>query len=238
MGIWATRGRVVGTVALALASTFALAGLTPPGSAAAAGALLLVVGGDRFRTTRGLVGSIAAGAVLTAIVVGIVAGVTELVPLSPLLAGGIGLAIGGGLGSVVWLLSLEDEEPDTGETVTVDMAEDEAVPEPEPVDLFEASPDPILFYTETPDGPVVRAVNPAFTETFDVTSEALDGTPLREGVLVAEDAAAVVQAAEAGDAFDRTVTCDTAAGDRPMRLRIAAAGRGRTDGYVLYTAVD
>jgi hypothetical protein len=227
----------VGIAALGLALTVSLAGTAQSGGVAAAG-VVLVVGSDRLQSTGGLVGSIASGAVVTGAVVGLVAAVTELVPFSPLVAAGIGIAVGGGLGSVVWLVSLDDEEPDTGETVTVDMDEGDAVPTPEPVDLFEASPDPILFYTETPDGPVVRAVNPAFTDAFGVTSEALDGTPLRDGLFVADDAEAVLEAARASDVFDEVVACETEAGDSEMRLRIAATGRSRTDGYVLYTPVE
>lgn len=221
----------------ALALT-ALALLVAPTSAAAPDAAvlaLLVVGGDRFRSIDGLVGAIAAGAVAVGALCWLVATQTTLIPLSGVLAAGLGLALGGGLGSVVWLAALGDDEgAESTETVTVDMDEADAGREPQPVDLFEASPDPILFYTEGSDGAVVRAVNPAFSRVFGVSSAALDGVPLREGVLVADRASDVVDAARDGRPFDETVPCETDDGERQMRVRIAATGDDRTDGYVLY----
>jgi len=204
-----------------------------------AGATLLFVGGERYRSLGGLVGSIATGALVVGAVAWLVATQTTAVPVEPTLLTGLGLAVGGGLGSVVWLVGLGEEADESTETVTVDMESDESTgPDPEPVDLFEASPDPICFYAEGADGPVVRAVNPAFQRIFGVSSAALDGEPLAEGSLVVDRGDDLVDAARAGRTFDEVLPCETADGERPMRIRIAATGRGRTDGYVLYAPVD
>lgn len=240
MGRREVEGIPVGVASLAFASILVgVASGTDAASPEVAGAAVLLVGGDRYRTLGGLVGSIATGALVGGALAWLATTVTGVVSVPSTLATGLGLAVGGGLGSVVWLIGLGDEVEDGTETVTVDMEGDEAAgPAPEPVDLFEASPDPICFYSEAPEGPVVRAVNPAFTAVFGVSSDALDGVPLREGVLVAERADDVVAAAREGRVFDEVVACETDDGRQPMRVRIAATGRGRTDGYVLYTAVE
>lgn len=228
----------MGVPVAVLAATLVVTAGTGVGDPATAGVVLLV-GSERIKSIGGLVGSIAAGAVGLGVILWLVATGTTLLPVTALVAAGVGLAVGGGLGSVVWLFAVGDEDVDTGESVTVDMDDQGAAgPTPEPVDLFEASPDPILFYVETPDGPVVRAVNPAFVSTFGVTSEALDGVPLREGLLVTEGAEDVVAAARAGDLFDEVLACEGEDGTQSMRIRIAATGRDRTDGYVLYTQTD
>ena len=227
-------GVPVAVLAATLVLTAGSGGLDP----VTAGVVLLV-GSERVKSIGGLVGSIAAGAVVLGVVLWLVATGTTLLPVTALVAAGVGLAVGGGLGSVVWLFAVGEEDADTGESVTVDMDDQgEAGPAPEPVDLFEASPDPILFFAETPEGPVVRAVNPAFVSAFGVSSEALDGVPLREGLLVSEGAEDVVAAARAGGTFDEVLACEGEDGTQAMRVRLAATGRDRTDGYVLYTPAD
>jgi PAS domain-containing protein len=232
---WGHRlGVPVAVLAATLVVTAGSGGLDP----ATAGVVLLL-GSDRMKSFGGLVGSIAAGAIGLGLILWLVATGTTLLPVSALIAAGVGLAVGGGLGSVVWLFAVGDEEVDTGGSVTVDMdGQGAAGPAPEPVDLFEASPDPILFYAETPEGPVVRAVNPAFVSAFGVTSDALDGVPLREGLLVTEGAEDVVAAARAGETFDEVLACEGENGTQSLRVRLAATGRDRTDGYVLYTPTE
>jgi len=229
----------VWTLPLAVASLVTVLALAPTWpDAAPLGATLLFVGGDRYRSTTGLLGAIAAGALGLGAVAWLVATQTAIVAAGPTLVTGLGLAVGGGLGSLVWLLGLGERGAQEADTVTVEMDGDDASePDPEPVDLFEANPDPICFYAEAPDGPVVRAVNPAFERVFGVSSAALDGEPLADGALVVDDGAALVEAARAGRSFDEVCTCETADGERAMRVRIAATGRGRSDGYVLYSPV-
>ena len=229
----------VWTLPIAVASLGSVLALVWPWpDAAPLGATLLFVGGDRYRSMTGLVGAIAAGALGLGTVAWLVATQTAIVAAGPTLVTGLGIAVGGGLGSLVWLLGLGDSEATEADTVTVEMEGDEtSQPAPEPVDLFEANPDPICFYAEAADGPVVRAVNPAFERVFGVSSAALDGEPLADGALVGDDGAALVEAARAGRSFDEVCTCETADGERAMRVRIAATGRGRSDGYVLYSPV-
>lgn len=157
--------------------------------------------------------------------------VTLIFPeFSPLIGLGAGVAVGGGFGAVAHLLA--DSEPDDhSETMTVDMEAAETA-EPTPADLFEASPDPLLFYTVSGDGPVVRAVNPAFEETFGVTGTALDGATLQEGVLAA-DAGEIVAAARVGEEFDGMYRCETAEEKRELRVRVVPVAPTR--GYILYT---
>lgn len=226
---------LVASVTAGLAGALLAAGAATGSPEAASLAVLSLVGADR-QSLGGLVGSIAAGALAVGALAWLVAEGTGALPMSVPVATGLGLAVGGGLGSLVWLLATDEAETDATETVTVDMAgEDGATPTPEPVDLFEASPDPILYYAG--EGPAVRAVNPAFEAVFGVDGATLEDAPLAEGLQVAE-AEAVVEAARAGDAFDEVVACETADGERRMRLRVAATGGGRTEGYVLYGAAD
>ncbi|MEF8815139.1 MAG: hypothetical protein V5A55_15225 [Halovenus sp.] len=143
---------------------------------------------------------------------------------------GAGIAVGGGLGAVMRLLVFGQEESQA-ETVTVDM-DDGKTPGPRPADLFEASPDPLLYYTSG-EGPVVRAGNRAFEETFDVGDNALDGTSLPEALMTA-DSDDIVRAATAGETFDAVRRCETVGGERDLRIRVVPVGDG-THGYVMYT---
>ena len=160
---------------------------------------------------------------------------TVEIPLSRAAVFGLGLALGGGLGAVGRLLTAgEPERSDPeGETMTVAVDEDEP-PAPQPSDLFDEHPDPLLYFADEGHGPIVRAANDAFGATFDVPTDRLAGTPLSEALLVTEgdghDPAAVTEAG-----FETTVTCETATGTETFRLRTVGSD---ADGYLLYTPVE
>ncbi|PSQ29515.1 hypothetical protein BRD09_06170 [Halobacteriales archaeon SW_10_68_16] len=144
---------------------------------------------------------------------------------------GVGFALGGGLGVALPLTVLEETEPRPPESVTVETTSHEG---PRPADLFEAHPDPLLYYADEGSGPVVRAVNDAFAETFGVAAETLVDTPLDE-VPGAASTPALVEAAAAGETFDAGI--ELAAGQ--FRARVAAvAEEAGTTGYVVFTPVD
>lgn len=158
--------------------------------------------------------------------------VTFFFPSIPAAAGlGAGIAVGGGLGAVMRLLVFGEEESQA-ETVTVDMDEQRA-PGPKPADLFEASPDPLLYYDASGEVPVVRAGNPAFEATFDVGDDALGGASLPE-VLMTADSDDIVRAAAAGEALDAVRRCETGNGERDLRIRTVPAGDSAY-GYVIHT---
>lgn len=219
---------------LALSLLVALEG---GGAATASLPLLLAVPGG-VRDTGGLVAAIGLGA----LVLGTAgwAGATVLdAQVSVVVAAGLGIAAGGGIGAVVWLLAV-GEAADRGgrETVAVEMNDDErAGPEPQPADLFAESPDPIVFFAG--EEPVVRAVNPAYEETFGVSSGVLDGADLEEALMSAEPADDVVAAVRTGGSYDRTVACEAAEGTRRMRLRLVVTEDPvGASGYLVYTPVE
>jgi len=195
-----------------------------------AGVVLLALVGLSVPAAGGVVSYlvwIAAGAGVVG-ALGWAAGVALGLPPTTLL--GAGLAVGGGVGAGARYLTVA-EEAETGEAVTVEMGRN-GDPDPEPVDLFEASPDPILFYGPGEDGrPVVRAANPAFEETMGAETTALAGTPLAEALFVVEDAADAADAVAAGESPAEPVVCETAAGRAEFRLRVAPVGEA---GYVVY----
>jgi hypothetical protein len=144
---------------------------------------------------------------------------------------GAGFAVGGGLGAMVRLVVLS-EESDRSETVTVEMDEADDSAGAEPVDLFEASPDPMLYYDDS-DGPTVRAVNPAFEAAFGISTASLADEPL-ENALMASDGAGAAEAASQGDRFDGRLSCETTAGTEQFRVRVVPVAPAR--GYVVFTA--
>lgn len=162
--------------------------------------------------------------------------VTVLVShLPPLVGLGIGIALGGGFGAVVRLLVLE-EPTDTTETVAVDTTPDESAPDPVPADLFEAHPDPVLYYDARDDSPVVRAANPAFVESFDVSASMVEETPLGD-VLMFHDTDDLVAAVTEGRQYDAVHTCETVEGAVAFRIRLVTTPEA-TAGYVLYTVSE
>ncbi|WP_277541857.1 nitrogen regulation protein NR(II) [Haloarcula laminariae] len=178
-----------------------------------------------------VVGWIAVGAVSLAIGLAVLDTVVVL-PFSREVAVGLGLALGGGVGGVARLFrpGALAESPDQTMTVDVDTDASET-PTPEPADLFAGHPDPVLYYAAEGHGPVVRAVNTAFGETFDVPTDRLEGTPLPEALLVTGEETVDAEAVTAGG-LDRIVDCETTVGTARFRLRTVANGE---TGYLLYT---
>lgn len=146
---------------------------------------------------------------------------------------GVGFAVGGGLGTVLKLI-VADEEGRTPESMTVSMDGEEG---PQPADLFEIHPDPVLYYVDEGRGPVVRAANDAFAETFGVPASAVENAALGDALMVVrgED---VVDAAADGSAFDGVLPSE-ADGSEAYRVRVAAvSGGAKTSGYVLYSPAE
>jgi PAS domain-containing protein len=207
------------------------------GSAAAAGPVLLVglTGGHDLSRLLGWIGggAVVVGALLWAV------GTVFRGPFAPELLLGFGIAIGGGLGGVIRLLAVGEQEPETDETVTFERSgagDADSTPEPRPADLFEESPDPILYFDDSGEGPVVRAVNPAFESVFGVTVTAVEGAALADASMATERVDDLVAAASAGEAFGETVACETATDDGRFRLTVAArTDDAGTRGYVCYT---
>jgi hypothetical protein len=148
----------------------------------------------------------------------------------PTIAGLIaGLAAGGGFGATVRLFASAEDNEDA-ESVTVDMEEKDTVPDPQPMDLFSANPDPILYYGGGTDDPVVRAANPAFEDQFDGDDGLVENQALGSALPI-DDPAAVVDAVTAGSQLDTTVTAPAGS----YRVRVVPVAGGRS-GYVLLTA--
>lgn len=179
-----------------------------------------------------VVGWIGAGALALAGFMLVLDSVADL-PLSRTVAIGLGLALGGGIGGVARLFRPGDDGETADETMTVSVDQPESTG-PEPVDLFDGHPDPVLYYANEGHGPVVRAANEAFGETFDVPADRLAGTPLPEALLVTGDSTVEADAVTAGS-LDSVVTCGTVTGPRRFRLRTVD---GEQTGYVLYTPAN
>jgi PAS domain-containing protein len=203
-----------------------------PDSATAAGLGVLVVGPAIPRTLRALVAAIVSGAC----VIGAVAGVAMAVvggPLPPTVAAGVGAAVGGGVGSAVWLFVSADGAED-GADVTVDVGE--TAPAPQPADLFEANPDPILF-VGGPE-PSVLAANPAFGDVFGADPDDLEGRPLSAVLQMGTDGDTVVAAVTDGRPFEATVSREMDGGPGNARVRVVPTGGTHGAAYVVYGPVD
>lgn len=205
-------------------------------------ASLLVVGLSGRHNLLDLSGWIAGGAILGGVLLyGVGALLAPSIAIELLV--GAGVAVGGGLGGVTRLLGVGEGTTTTAEADTFTAGSDEATeastPEPRPADLFEASPEPILYYDDAGDGPVVRAVNPAFETAFGVSAAAVEDAALGDALMTTADTEAIVAAASAGDAYAGTVTCETATAARAFAIRLASVSdEAGSRGYVLYTAVD
>ncbi len=236
------RSRVIGgTPRLVLAGALALAGVAAGGvDGSAAATPLLFLGLTGRDTVYGLVGWIAGGAGILGVLLWGLGEVLSLAVAPDLLLGS-GIAIGGGLGGVIRLLALGSDPQDTAETVTFEREADDAepTPEPRPADLFEASQDPILYFDEGGDGPVVRAVNPAFEGSFGVTAAAVEDAPLGDACMVSSGVETLVAAASEGRDYRETVACETSGGDEEYRLSTATVSdEAGTRGYLLYTPLE
>jgi hypothetical protein len=188
--------------------------------------------GQQLGTLLAVVGWIGAGAISLAALMLTLDLVFDL-PLSRSVAVGLGLALGGGIGGVANLLRGGDRVETEDETMTVDVAT-QATTEPQPADLFDGHPDPVLYYAAAGHGPVVRAANDAFAETFDVPADQLAGTPLSETLLVAGEETVSAEAVLAGD-VDTVVDCTVPEGIARFRLRTVGSD---DTGYLLYTPVE
>lgn len=225
-------------VAVVAAAAVLLGGIGDAGTAAP----ILVAGVAGRHNLGELLAWIAGGAVvLGAVVYG--ATMVVNVPLATPLAVGFGAAIGGGLAGSIRMLALGEGESsaDSTETMTVDMDDEEGTmaPDPRPADLFEASPDPLVYYDDSGEGPVVLAVNPAFEATFGIGADAVENAALADALVGDLDASALVAAAADDEAVRRRVSCDTDSGTREFLLRLvpvtAASG---VRGYVVYTRIS
>lgn len=150
--------------------------------------------------------------------------------LSEQLTVGLGLALGGGLGGVSYLLATDSPGESSDETMTVSSDTDRA-PDPQPIDLFDGHPDPVLYFADEGHGPVVRAANDAFGAAFDVPTDRLNGTALSEALLVA----GIDEVdAETVSSTELDVVALSTAQDPPTRFRLRTAGVPAA-GYLLFT---
>lgn len=188
--------------------------------------------GQHLGTLLTVVGWIGAGAISLATLLLALDLVVDL-PLSRPVAVGLGLALGGGIGGVANLLRGDDRVETSDETMTVDVAT-RTTTEPQPADLFDGHPDPVLYYAAAGHGPVVRAANAAFGETFDVPADQLSGTPLSETLLVGGESTVSTEEVLAGE-VDTVVECTVPEGTAPFRLRTVGSD---DTGYLLYTPVE
>jgi len=191
-------------------------------------ATLLATGSQRLRGVGGLLTGIVVGA-LSGAVIAYVAVAVGGVPIAMSGAVSLGVALGGGLGVVTNYLATGEEET-ADETMTVEREPDRAGPTP--ADLFDDHPDPVLYVADEGHGPVVRAANEAYGETFGVPVDAVIGAPLEDAVLAGDDTEAVVAAVTADDPLDTVVPCEAGDGEGSFRLRTAGTD---DDGYLVYT---
>lgn len=223
---------VAGLVALAVALT------VDSGSGVVAAAVLVAGPGD---DGYGLVNQVLWILGAAAIGGGVGWGVAELfAPEATTIAVGSGIAVCGGLGATVRLLAFGEEQTAEPEEVAVGSeTDDESVPGPQPVDLFDENPDPVVYFDDSGDGPVVRAVNDAFEDAFGVSAEAVENAGLGDALMVTDRVDDVVAATSEADPFDAVLTCETADETIPFRVRTTAITTGpSTRGYILYTPVE
>jgi hypothetical protein len=222
---------VVGAAAIAIAASSLFVAGEPVG---AEFAIPLLVG-STFAKREGLgalVGWIVAGVIVGA-AVGVAAHSVLDLPLARYGAAGMGAALGGGLGGLVNFVSVGEHEGEPEPGVTVDMGRD-GDPEPRPADLFEDHPDPVLYVADEGGGPVVRAANDTFGETFDMPTTTLTGAPLADALRTG-DAGDLADALAAGDTVDRELDLETAEDTAPFRVRSVG---DPADGYVLFTPLE
>lgn len=176
------------------------------------------------------IGAVVLGAVGWAVV-------SVLVPnVDPTLGLMGGIAVGGGLGAVIRLLTVPEAE-DTSESVTIETGGDEdSSSEPRPADLFEASPDPMVYYAAGDDPTIALATNPAFREAFLADDAAVEGTPIGDLLDVAASGT-VLASMKNAERHDERVEMETSDGVRTYRVRVIPGRGGSTSGYVTMTPV-
>lgn len=225
----------------AYSTEFSLA-VTSPSSSGALLAFVFVaalVAGLSLTGEPGSILELVAWLAIGAVVLGAVgwAVVSVLVPdVDPTLGLMGGIAVGGGLGAVIRLLTVPEAE-DTSESVTIETGGDgDSTPEPRPADLFEASPDPMVFYAAGSDPAVALAANPAFREAFLADDAAVEGTPIGDLLDVAASGT-VLASIENAERHDERVEMETSDGVRTYRVRVIPGRGGSTSGYVTMTPV-
>lgn len=225
----------VAIVAVAIVAIEAAAVALPADATVTAAATLFLIGntGGRSRGIGGLVAWIVGGALLGG-AVGYGAQMAVQIPLSTAGAVGLGLALGGGLGGISHLLSIDEPSAADDERMTVDMGS-QSTADPRPADLFDDHPDPVLYVTDTGAGPVVRAANAAYEAAFDLPVTTIEDTPLSEVLLVADSGVDVADRVADGERVDDVVALETPDGPRRYRVRSVAATE---DGYLLFTPVE
>ena len=131
---------------------------------------------------------------------------------------------------------MDEGEAEQPESMTVRM--EQGNPGPQPADLFEAHPDPLLYYANEGEGPVVRAANDAFVEAFGVPAGAVEDAALRDTLMIAAPTEEVVDAAARGGTFDEVLACE-GEGVAQFRVRVVAVSdEVGARGYVVYSPVD
>ena len=108
--------------------------------------------------------------------------------------------------------------------------------------LFNNIPNPIAYGTSGGDGPVVRAVNAAFQQTFELDPDALRTEDEHDRILFPtgqQDRASLRQQIRETGEVQVEVRRQTAAGPRDFQVHVAMReGEGpRSEGYAIYTDV-
>jgi anti-sigma regulatory factor (Ser/Thr protein kinase) len=103
--------------------------------------------------------------------------------------------------------------------------------------LFEVTASPAIEYADDPEGPVVRRVNQAFLDTFEITDGVAD-IPLSTtlaSITTGGDDAALLDAVR--DGADETLPCQCPTGTGPTAFRVRTIG---TDGggYLVFTETN
>lgn len=204
------------------------------GAVVATPAVVLLAGDARIHDgVVGLVSWLVAGATVGGLLgYGVVSVGDVALPVG--LGVGLGVAFGGGLGVVSNLLAIDEEVAREDDRVAIDVGGDEPA-SPTPADLFDGHPDPVLFVVDEGHGPVVRAANDAYVETFDVTADVVTGAPVADAVMSPEGTEEVAAALADGRPLDVVVECETDDGEHRFRLRVAGDADAR---YLVYTPVE
>ncbi|MFB6178796.1 MAG: sensor histidine kinase [Halorientalis sp.] len=99
-------------------------------------------------------------------------------------------------------------------------------------DFLAVHPDPVLHYERSPDGIVIRDINPAFETTFQASRTDDGGVSLQETLVTEATITEVADAIHTGDPLDRRVNCPVDDEARPFRLQHVPAEH---EGYLIYT---
>lgn len=102
--------------------------------------------------------------------------------------------------------------------------------------LFEVTASPAIEYADAPGGPVVRRVNQAFLDTFEISDEVAD-IPLSTTLASITSGDDTALLATVRDGADETLSCQctTATGSTVFRVRTTTTEEG---GYLVFTETD